>query len=244
MNKLLIISGVVLILLVILYILLVKLVNHDAKDMKLISDTVYDLSTKNRLIDSDTARDKFLSSTGGTILSYVYLEPADRTKQVANAKDATLIEQGGAWSIKIAYNGVPTFKINTLNGIETVQLPVIPYQKWTALTIVREGRRFDIYYNGELVASKRPSAYVRIELASISAGSANMRGKITNIYIAGRSYNKSDIAQIYTNTSDTRGKPYVTEKIVPKLGCPSGLFCSIVSTPPENPYKRWQTQYS
>lgn len=244
MNKLLIISGIVLILLVILYIVLVKIVNRDAKDMQLISDSIYNLSTKNRIIDSDTARSLFLSSTGGTVLSYVFLEPADRTQQLTNSNESTLIEQGGAWSIKIAHNGVPTLQINTLHGIETAQLPVIPYQKWTALTVVREGRRFDVYYNGELVASKRPTAYVRIELASISAGSTNMRGKITNIYIAGRSYNKADIAEIYRNTSDTRGKPYVTEKIIPKLGCPSGLLCSIVSTPPENPYKRWQTQYS
>ena len=38
---------------------------------------------------------------------------------------------------------------------ETIPLPELPFQKWTMITIAREGRRFDIYYNGKIVTSKR-----------------------------------------------------------------------------------------
>jgi hypothetical protein len=37
--------------------------------------------------------------------------------------------------------------------IETLPLPPILYQTWTMITIAREGRRFDIYYNETLVLS-------------------------------------------------------------------------------------------
>ena len=38
--------------------------------------------------------------------------------------------------------------------VESVSLPAIPLQKWTIITIVKEGRRFDVYYGSVNVASK------------------------------------------------------------------------------------------
>lgn len=244
MNKLLIISLIVLILLVIIYTVLVNIIERDPKDIRLVYDITTNLSEGKRIIDSDTAKEVLLNSSNSTLLAYVYLEPGDRTANITTTTQS-LLKQGDSWAINIKNGGIPELTVTTLNGIETTELPVIPYQKWIALTIVREGRRFDIYYNSELVASHRLSKYIKIQLASVQAGSEGLRGKITKVYIAGRSYDKNEMHQIYATTSDTRGRPHMKEdSIIPKLGCPSGLFCFVTASPPPSPYQRWVTQYS
>lgn len=38
--------------------------------------------------------------------------------------------------------------------VESLSLPAIPLQRWTVITIVKEGRRIDVYYGQKAVASK------------------------------------------------------------------------------------------
>jgi len=38
--------------------------------------------------------------------------------------------------------------------VESVSLPAIPLQRWTVVTVVKEGRRIDVYYGSKAVASK------------------------------------------------------------------------------------------
>lgn len=38
--------------------------------------------------------------------------------------------------------------------VESLSLPAIPLQRWTVVTIVKEGRRIDVYYGQKVVASK------------------------------------------------------------------------------------------
>jgi hypothetical protein len=37
---------------------------------------------------------------------------------------------------------------------ESISLPAIPLQRWTVVTIVKEGRRFDIFYGAKMVATR------------------------------------------------------------------------------------------
>ena len=55
MNKLLIISAIVLILLVILYTIFVNIIERDPKDIRLVYDITTNLGEGKRIIDSDTA---------------------------------------------------------------------------------------------------------------------------------------------------------------------------------------------
>ena len=241
-NTVFIITVVVLIILFIAYLIIGNIVNKTP--MQLVYDSVSDLSVQQRIVDSDTAKAQLLEKAGSTLFAYVYLLPGDRTQKSNGASNSVLLTQAGCWSI-IINNELPVLQINTASGIESVELPGIPYQKWVALTIVREGRRFTIYYNGEVVATYRLKSYIRIQLASLQAGSPALQGKIARVHIAGQSYNKADIASMYRSTSDTRGIPYLpNDSVIPKIGCPSGLFCFVTDKPPSSPYKRWASQYS
>ena len=48
--------------------------------------------------------------------------------------------------------------LNSYIYIETFVLPPLPFQKWTMITINREGRRFDIYYNSTLYNTIRTNS--------------------------------------------------------------------------------------
>jgi hypothetical protein len=94
--------------------------------------------------------------------------------------------------------------------IETIPLPPIPLQKWVFLTISKTGRRIDIYYNDSLVSSStllnmitrmNPSGTV------VEAGDATLSGSIGLLSMSGRSTTIGEVANIYSQTSDTRGSP-------------------------------------
>lgn len=104
---------------------------------------------------------------------------------------------------------------STQKYIETMTLPTIPLQKWTMVTVAREGRRFDIYYNDRLVLSQK-TMYMPVNASSSSnfsglvSGSSGMGGQIALLNVFSNRYSIGDVAALYTTTSDTRGRPYVT----------------------------------
>lgn len=99
--------------------------------------------------------------------------------------------------------------------IETLVLPPIPFQRWTMLTISREGRRFDVYYNNSLVLSKHttnvplitPDISVRPD--GVLSGSPYLNGEIALVDLENRKYTATDVATSYGRKADTRGTPYV-----------------------------------
>jgi hypothetical protein len=246
MNKALLIAGIVLIVVFIIYLVITNIVNDNTFGLQLVSDAPVDLMEEKMIVNSDVATQVLSNGAGSTIFGYVYLESGDKTRITDQSNTKTLMRQDGMWSIDVKNDGRLVLSIAGLNNTSsTFELPVMPYQKWVALTIVRDGRRYDIYYNGELAASYRINKYPYSRLSPLRAGSAGIRGKIAKVHIANRAYNGHEISNIYKSTSDTRGVPYIKSSFtIPSFGCPSGLFCSITSSPPASPYQRWSTQYS
>jgi hypothetical protein len=235
MNTIILLSAI----LIILFIIYIILSNISTPSLRLITDKKLDLSKEQLVLNSDDAK-RILLQSGSSLMAYVYLEQGNKTKSV----EQTIIKQDGIWALNLN-NGEPVLIVKTLNGTENIRLPVLSYQKWIAITLVRDGRRFDIYYNGELVLSHRMKSYIASQLAPLKTGSVALQGGITHIYSASRILSGQDIYNLYKKTSDTRGRPYIKEDtvIIPKIGCPSGPLCP-TSTPPPNPYKKWVTQYS
>jgi len=135
--------------------------------------------------------------------------------EVLNAPDAS--RQGKAMSQLIVQTEGPPVSGGSTNSqkyIETLQVPPIPIQKWTMVTVSREGRRFDIYYNDILVLSQK-TMYMPISNKSntnykgVTSGSDELIGQIAMANLYTNRISSGEIRIIYKTFSDTRGRPYL-----------------------------------
>ena len=120
--------------------------------------------------------------------------------------------------------------------IETMALPPIPLQKWTFVTIAREGRRFDIYYNDSIVLSKK-TMYMPISnvsnsnLSGITSGSSGLLGQLAIANLYNYRLSSQDVAAKYVEYADTRGSPYLNSATNPlTLSDTTGLFPTFATT--------------
>lgn len=98
--------------------------------------------------------------------------------------------------------------------IETIQLPPTPIQKWAMITIARDGRQFDIYYNDSLVKSQKTmfmpiSSTTQTNLTGVVSGSSGLVGQVANITLYPKRRTIMDIERDYKTLADTRGAPYL-----------------------------------
>jgi hypothetical protein len=132
---------------------------------------------------------------------------------------------------------------------ETIPLPNLLMQKWTCVTIGREGRRFDVYYNGKLVASKRTQYTVdtRTAVGPILAGDPKLIGKVALVEAYPEKLAASTILEKYKANSDTTGAPNVMNQLdifqfIPN--CEGGNCNQGPSMRPTSPLQDWQTRYA
>jgi len=94
--------------------------------------------------------------------------------------------------------------------IETISLPPLPVQKWVMISITKEGREMNIYFNDALVSSSKtinlPTA-TNIGGYVANAGASGLSGSIGLIYLSTEKLSSSKISSLYTYSTDTRGSP-------------------------------------
>lgn len=152
---------------------------------------------------------------------------------------------------------------------EVFALPPIPLQKWTMVTIVREGRRFHVYYNNGVVLSQQTKYPISRTMtdSTILCGNTALNGKATLFTLTPSSQSGSQIASSYSKITDTRGVPYVNTGPIPYVNTqpisdemigsipgmiqiPSTNFCtsgSCIQQPimrPAQPWLEWNSNYS
>lgn len=132
---------------------------------------------------------------------------------------------------------------------ETIPLPEIPLQKWTMVTVAREGRRFDVYYNGKLVASKRTQYLVdsRSGFGPIVAGDPSLTGKIALVESFPQKLSEHEVMEKYKANSDTTGKPNLPDSfnVMDYLpNCKGGDCVKLPALRPASPLLDWQVQYA
>jgi hypothetical protein len=98
--------------------------------------------------------------------------------------------------------------------IETLSLPPLPVQKWTFVTIARDGRRFDVYYNNTIVLSQKTmsmpiSNVSNSAMNGITSGSAGLSGQLAGGNLYNYRLSTKDVAANYSRYADTRGRPYL-----------------------------------
>lgn len=133
---------------------------------------------------------------------------------------------------------------------ETLVLPMIPIQRWTMITIARDGRRYDVYYNNKLVMSKRTEHVLDINSAvgPIQSGDSNLYGSITNVEVFPGRLSQADVSSNYARLANTTGEPYSSQTdvsfsdLVPI--CKDGSCLKGISVRPASPLLDWDTQYA
>jgi hypothetical protein len=142
---------------------------------------------------------------------------------------------------------------NSQHYMESIPLPAIPLQKWTVITIAKEGRRWDIYYGAKLQTSKLTD-YVPIspDLSKQWMGGNSMwQGQIGFF----RGFNKTqfapDVLDDVEKLVDTRGIPYymnyprLDQTIGPTAPCIFGdCEGSLPDIKPPNPFSSFSSNVS
>lgn len=161
----------------------------------------------------------------------------------------------------------------TKTYMESIVLPALDVQKWTYVTISREGRRFDIFYNSTLILSKSTqySIHPMGPLSTTTSGSPGLEGQLIIANIYNYRLSSKDVAEKYVQYADTRGRPFFNDSANPmSLSDIGGIIPSYTSTifgglssyipyinvcPPEgcitsppirpaNPMYEWSTPYA
>lgn len=111
--------------------------------------------------------------------------------------------------------------VKTLNnatyGVETFPLPPLPEQKWTMITISKQGRQVFVYYNSTLVLSKKATHNFSTTLPTcepVSVGDATLSGNIAMVTYFSSHQGIQDVATRYQQMVDTRGNP-ISAQVIP-----------------------------
>jgi hypothetical protein len=217
------------------------------------------LQTTTKVGDVDAARSGFLTSPSGTLSTYIFLAGYSKTSSKGSSTSAIpLLKIGSTFQFQILPGGAsmePTTQIAVQtqgpNGIQTETLSVAPFpqQKWVHLAIIREGRRYTVYYNGTIVSSQRTTYFPVVNSNAIQIGDAQLIGQFVYPKIAPIAMTQIEIKNDIQSSSDTRYEPYMpmgtfSNLFSIQLGCPNGLFCFSTNTPPTSPLKVWSTQFA
>lgn len=132
--------------------------------------------------------------------------------------------------------------------MESVPLPAIPLQKWTIITIVKEGRRFDVYY-GAVLKTSTLTTYVPVTpdaSQQIFAGNARWSGTIGMFNGFTKPFYAPDVLKDVEGIADTRGIPAYEENL-PMFALPSCLFGFCGALPdvkPPNQFMVYDTKFA
>lgn len=136
------------------------------------------------------------------------------TLEVLVAPDAS--RPGGASTQLVVKTEGPATSVagTTQKYVETMMLPALPFQKWTMVSIAREGRRFDIYYNDALVLSKTTLYMPSFALESsngdgVTSGSSGLIGQVANVSLYTNRIDGKSVGSQFRSLADTRGQPFV-----------------------------------
>jgi len=94
--------------------------------------------------------------------------------------------------------------------VETIPLPPLSLQKWTMITLTKEGRRISVYYNDTLVSSSKTLNMISTMNPSgtiVQAGDSGLSGTIALITMNSGVQTIGEVAAFYSANTDTRGSP-------------------------------------
>lgn len=203
-------------------------------------------------------RSRFITTPSGTLMVYIFCTAPTKTPVLnAPSQVMTLVKIGNLLQFQLLPGSVQQppktqLVIQTQSerpNFETIPVADFPFQKWVLLTIIKEGRRFTVYYNDKIVANSRTQYYPVINSSSLVIGHPSLKGKFIGPKIVPTAVQKQELLSELSETSDTRHEPYAQISFMDifnlKLGCPGGIFCpSITKVPQLSPLQEWKSPYA
>lgn len=262
---------IVLIVCITVYLIVYRI--YPGPDNKTITNKAIPLNKKKMILMPVDVQTDILGSGGSTIMGFFYLNQGDKTQRYSKI-DAyiPLIQVENNWSLDV----VPSPKDKKEYGAqlrvqtqhagnrkeEVISLPSIPKQKWVFITILREGRRFDVMYNNRIVASQRLEYYPVVISSPLSVGNEGLDGKMVHMKTNSRRLSPDEVDRERLNHVDTSGMvvdmkwgersplrfldfelPDIDFSSLTKR-CLPGLPCDNVTSPPKKSLYEWKTPYA
>ena len=97
---------------------------------------------------------------------------------------------------------------NATYNIETFPLPPLPEQKWTMITISKQGRQLNVYFNSTLVLAKKAQNNFSVTVPTcspVSVGTIGLSGSAAMFTYFPSHQSIKDVAARYQQQVDTRG---------------------------------------
>lgn len=253
----LIIFGVLLILItlyVIVYVIYPGSGNND------VLSQMTSISIKKDIVTSDIVQSTLLATTGSTVMGFFYLFDGDKTPKYVNGF-TSIMQIENNWYLEVAQSPIGStdssaqLRVQTNDGgqlqYEIIGLPPIPKQKWMFITVLRDGRRFDIIYNNQIVASQILEFYPVVISSPLSIGNTGLSGSVIHVIINGNRLTPNAVERERVARVDTNGTVLEADAIAISLPgiklfaqCPSGLPCDPVTRPPNSNLMQWKTPYA
>jgi hypothetical protein len=236
-------------------------------DVVSLSDTTY-------AIGSNEAHQILVSGPGATLAGLFNVTIGDKTTQTATSATnnfSTLFGMRGCVEFQLAPanisnpNSTAQLLITTnargpgnTFATEAIPLPPLPAQKWTFIAILRDGRRFDVLYNDQVVGSHRLTYYpntgvqnqLQVGQAPLTDNSpARFLGSAKHLFAFNRRMSPGELAELRAKYVDTTGAPPIPLPFpflpfsLPGI-CIPGLPCDPLNRPPPNSLQAWSSPYA
>jgi len=129
------------------------------------------------------------------------------TVEILNVPDASRPNSVSAQLVvRTKSNTDTTFE----SHVETIPLPPIPLQKWILLTITKDARQLNVFYNTSLVSSSK-TVYLpntmNVSGTIVEGGDSGLSGTIGLLRMNPAKFTLADISKYYDDSADTRGSP-------------------------------------
>lgn len=223
-----------------------------------VAPDMFQLNEAKQVYDSYNTQIDLLKSSGASILAFVNVQYGDRTGNANPNANALLplINIDGAMTFEVSPDSAQLRVLTVQPGqtsTEVVPVPPLPMQKWVMVAILRDGRRFDVMYNDQIVASHRLNYYPKVISNPLRVGDKKMLGSAVNVIVAPYRMTPSEVIREMRHLSDTTGMPVAaTPRLqlppIPSLGlrsvCIPGIPCNGVTQPPSDQLKAWYSPYN
>ena len=221
------------------------------------------LSSVSQIISSEELKNSWATTQGSTLMFFIFPEIKDRTSISGNEYiNVISIAKKQAFKLLVSpdagrgYAMAPAVFEVYVKGSSTpelIEIPNVPLQRWTSVVIVKDGRKFNIYINGTLRASKLCSAMPDFDVSQpLRTGDLKLGGKIALVSLAAYPMNGNDVRSLITNSAGTDGTPYLTSgssffpvptfnDLTKLLSCPGGNCTTPIQA---GPMEEWSSPYA
>lgn len=230
-----------------------------------IGDETIDLSVTTQVISNEQLKQAWTATSGSTLCFYINPYIKDRTS-ISGNEYANAIQIGSKQILQIliaadagrGYSSAPARLVVHLKDNTTpeyIDIQNLPLQRWSAVAIVKQGRKFNIYINGKLSVSHVCNAMPDFDQTQpLRIGDTRLGGSISLMSLSGFPSNADTIASLVRSTSSINMEPYLSSGFasfipIPSFGfsinmCPGGNCNSSRINGNPGPLNQWTSPYA